>query len=417
MANVNYDKYTLKNGEVRWGYRAYWGVDPKTGEQVRPEKRGFKTKSEARIHYMRTMEDLNNKTNKSAVKRLKFSQVYEEFLPYYRDSGVTEGTVVKFKLECNTHIIPHIGNMYIHEIDIDDCQKLVSKVRKRRKDFRKILGHARSIFRYAINKDYIKESPLDKITIRPAKIAYKKRRIATKDNFYTTEQMLDFLEFYEQNGRFHEFVYFRLLAFSGLRRGEALALYRSDLNKERKSLTINKTLTEGEHRNTILSEFTKTSDSDSDAYELFLDDYTFEVLAQLVDEAVTYDNYNNKLSILSSKFIFTSPRSDSHYQRSAPNGWLNAFWEKNKTALEKLGLRYISPHGFRHSQATMLYELGVDPKDAQHRLRHKNIKTTRDTYTHVSKNRERDTAVKLSSMETKRGKSRGKVIDIKDYFA
>ena len=69
--------------------------------------------------------------------------------------------------------------------------------------------------------------------------------------------------------------------------------------------------------------------------------------------------------------------------------------------LAKLGLHRISPHGFRHSQATLLYELGIDPKDAQHRLRHKNLKTTMDIYTHISKDRKASIADELDAFSAR----------------
>lgn len=58
----------------------------------------------------------------------------------------------------------------------------------------------------------------------------------------------------------------------------------------------------------------------------------------------------------------------------------------------------------------MLYELGVSLKDAQHRLRHKNIKTTSDIYTHVSDDRHKLVADKLSQIQTKDDKKDDKII-------
>lgn len=83
--------------------------------------------------------------------------------------------------------------------------------------------------------------------------------------------------------------------------------------------------------------------------------------------------------------------------------------------LEKIGLHYISAHGFRHSQATLLHEFFVNPKDAQHRLRHKNIKTTMDIYTHISDNRNKRAVDKLNSFESSRTKSRTKIVNLSDY--
>ena len=96
-----------------------------------------------------------------------------------------------------------------------------------------------------------------------------------------------------------------------------------------------------------------------------------------------------------------SPRNMSHFHRAAPNEWLAKLWRKYEAELSELGLHRISPHGFRHSQATLLYELGIDPKDAQHRLRHKNLKTTMDIYTHISKDRKAGIADELDAFSSR----------------
>ena len=79
------------------------------------------------------------------------------------------------------------------------------------------------------------------------------------------------------------------------------------------------------------------------------------------------------------------------------NDWLKNFFDRNEEALKKRGLHRISPHGLRHSQATLLFELGVDPKNAQYRLRHKNLKTTMDIYTHLSEQQKQAPTQQLSA--------------------
>lgn len=62
------------------------------------------------------------------------------------------------------------------------------------------------------------------ILINKTQQKYKLRRIPREQNYYTPEQLMNFLNFLEEKERLEKFVYFRLLAFTGLRRGEALAL-------------------------------------------------------------------------------------------------------------------------------------------------------------------------------------------------
>lgn len=102
-----------------------------------------------------------------------------------------------------------------------------------------------------------------------------------------------------------------------------------------------------------------------------------------------------------SPLIFKNNKTNKHYNRSTPNDWLTYFFNKYHVELQKKGLHKISPHGFRHSQATLLYELDINPKDAQNRLRHKNIKTTLDIYTHISENRKQELVNRLNDFSDK----------------
>ncbi|AIX04540.1 hypothetical protein SAG0147_02870 [Streptococcus agalactiae MRI Z1-048] len=42
-------------------------------------------------------------------------------------------------------------------------------------------------------------------------------------------------------------------------------------------------------------------------------------------------------------------------------------------------------HGFRHTHASMMLNVGIDYKTLQHRLGHSTLAMTMDTYSHLSK--------------------------------
>jgi len=56
----------------------------------------------------------------------------------------------------------------------------------------------------------------------------------------------------------------------------------------------------------------------------------------------------------------------------------------------------VTPHQLRHAYATILFEAGIDVMDAMDLLGHADIKTTRNTYTHIRKLRKEHTAEKLN---------------------
>lgn len=46
-------------------------------------------------------------------------------------------------------------------------------------------------------------------------------------------------------------------------------------------------------------------------------------------------------------------------------------------------LKYVSPHGFRHTHCSLLFSAGVSIPEVQERLGHEDVKTTLDVYNHV----------------------------------
>ena len=44
----------------------------------------------------------------------------------------------------------------------------------------------------------------------------------------------------------------------------------------------------------------------------------------------------------------------------------------------------ITPHGFRHTHCSLLFESGASIKEVQERLGYKDIKTTMNIYAHVT---------------------------------
>ena len=59
-----------------------------------------------------------------------------------------------------------------------------------------------------------------------------------------------------------------------------------------------------------------------------------------------------------------------------PNEWLHRFCEEQ-------GLKYVTPHSFRHLNASIMISEGVDVKNVQASLGHSSASTTLNIYAHV----------------------------------
>lgn len=65
---------------------------------------------------------------------------------------------------------------------------------------------------------------------------------------------------------------------------------------------------------------------------------------------------------------------------------------------EMAGVPNIGFHGFRHTHASLLMNNDVNPKEIQHRLGHADYAITMNTYSHLAKHKEKDTAEKFGNI-------------------
>lgn len=77
------------------------------------------------------------------------------------------------------------------------------------------------------------------------------------------------------------------------------------------------------------------------------------------------------------QLIFSNPKNNSFLQVTAPYNALNRITKKHNSTM-------ISPHGFRHTYCSLLFESGVPMKDVKEWLGDSSIKTAMDICTHVT---------------------------------
>jgi integrase len=154
--------------------------------------------------------------------------------------------------------------------------------------------------------------------------------------------------------------------YGGLRRGEALALRFEDIDRDKRTIRVNKAVEYIGNNPRVKG--TKTAAGDR----------VVPLLAPLT------------AALPDQKSGLVFPREDG--------GPLT------KTQYRKRWLRYceaigheITAHQLRHGYATILYEAGIADKDAQELLGHSSIAVTRDVYTHIRSSRRTETAARLNA--------------------
>ncbi|MGI6212706.1 MAG: site-specific integrase [Anaerovoracaceae bacterium] len=186
---------------------------------------------------------------------------------------------------------------------------------------------------------------------------------------YSKEELEKFLTLAEKKLSHDWFVFFRLLAYTGMRRGEALALTWDDINEEDSTVYIHRTATRGSS-GLYISDTPKTNKSNRTIY---IDKTTLELVLSLRREEDT-----------GKSFIFQNSNG-SFFTPSL-------LVKKIHTVVSGTDLKYITPHGFRHTHCSLLFSAGVSIPEVQDRLGHSDVKTTIDIYNHVYK-KDRKTAL------------------------
>lgn len=85
--------YKLKNGETRYKFPPYLGIDPLTGKQKCTMKRGFKTHKEAELALARIKLDVANGTYKQE-RAETYQELYDLWVVQYENT-VEESIFVK----------------------------------------------------------------------------------------------------------------------------------------------------------------------------------------------------------------------------------------------------------------------------------------------------------------------------------
>lgn len=73
-------------------------------------------------------------------------------------------------------------------------------------------------------------------------------------------------------------------------------------------------------------------------------------------------------------------------------------YKELKKKSEQAGLKKIRVHDFRHSHASLLIDMGINPLLISKRLGHERVETTLNTYSHLYPSRADELAEKLNKI-------------------
>jgi phage integrase family protein len=372
-------KYTTKNGETRYLFQTYLGIDPATGKERRTTRRGFKTMKEAKQAERNLLLDVEENglplNQSDGFQDPTFEELAQLWLENYKTT-VKPSTFENVKSKVEKMTEEYFEGMKLKQISVTYCQKVVIELSKSYVLYNHYLSVINRIFKYAVLMDVISSNPFDKV-IKP-----KSRQTQRKGNFLTKEELKEFLKLAQNTTLSYFFPLVHLMAYTGLRQGEALALKWSDIDFENKRITVNKTAARIKEKQTLQTPKTKNSKR-----VISIDSATLSILKSWKKDQIKIYFKNGKHFEGDENFIFTNQRGE----------WVHIhnFIRYFKRFIADHKLKPITPHGLRHTHASLLFSAGVEPKNISDRLGHSTVQITLDLYTHITEEQRTDTVDKL----------------------
>lgn len=371
-------------GKTKYMFKVYLGTDPLTGKRIDTTRRGFSSAREAKQALTQLKAEFDAGKFKTKNQDITLGELYKMWWAVYEPS-VKITTSNNRYLTYSKHFKKY-DSLKTSKLNTLWAQDVVNELAKEFKSYKTLLSVLRLVINYGIRLELIEKDPFALVVYpKPLEKSTKVHRI--ENNFYSKDELKLFLDRAKKLPNPVYYPFFRLLAYSGIRAGEISALNWSDIDFDEHTLSITKTVSRGLRKNSNFITKPKTKKSNR---TIFIDDETLQILKtwKTTQAKMLLAKGINALS--DSQLIFPK-RGNQIAGTTSANSRLRVLYNRNPD------LRRISIHGFRHTHATLLLEAGLNIKDIQERLGHKNVQITLDIYSHVTQQKKQKTAEKFAN--------------------
>lgn len=375
MANIRPIKD--KNGIISsYQIRVYRGRDA-SGKQLKPYQTTWRVPDnmknprsiEKEVSKFAAIFESECKAGLVASDKKTFAE-YAEYVISLKERDNKHRTVVRYK-ELLERINPEIGYIKLGEVTGEHLNRLYLKLSKPGQNkhtgeglsAKTILEHHRLI--HTIYAQAKKEGAVRFNVAETATPPVVKKKEAEYFELDEVHRIMDCLK--KEPVKWQCITL--LLIASGARRGEIMALKWSAVNFQKNTVEISANLLYSSDKG-VYVDTPKTG-------ELRYVSIAPEVMQRLAlhKREQTIQRFQMGLEWENTGFCFTQANGKPMHPNSITD-WLSKF-------SKKYDLPHIYPHKFRHTQASLLYALGVDPITISKRLGHKQVSTTQNIYAHM----------------------------------
>jgi integrase len=368
---------SFRKHENGWEFRIRYR-DPTTQKFKEKSKRGFSTKKEAKIAATEEERKIQQGYEQEDISLVNY---LEEWLNEYKKDTVRKNTLEIHQLNIKNHILPYFNSIQLRDLKPFMYQKFLNQLSEKgysKRTIEIVHGTMYNALSKAVILGKIEKNPSAGATIKGKK---KKKAI----EFIESDKIHDFLEAAYQYDYIY-WLFYKVLIYTGIRKGEAAALQWTDIDFKNKIIDINKSLdfkVASNDKNTMFGDVkTYGSKRTISISQSLANDLHFHVKYQNQNKIALNAIYHHDLNLVLC-------RNDGNYMPKS--SLFNSF----SRILKRAEIDPLPIHSLRHTHAVLLLEAGADMKYVQERLGHGSIQVTSDVYAHISKKIEQDTMGKF----------------------
>ncbi len=356
-----------------------------TEERRRQTRAGFSTRKECVAAMNKVLVAVEEETHVVATKLSVREFLTKEWLPAV-EATIRPTTYRSYCQHVNAHIVPHIGSLKLQKLTGAQVNALYAKLAQEGKRDGKsglsprTVHHVHTCLHKAL-KDAVRWGYLTRNPLEAADPPRTSGEGVREMKTWSAEQLSAFLASTKDD---RLFPLWRLLAMTGMRRGEAVGLRWDDVDLENARLAVRRALIP--HGDTVIVSEPKTARG---RRVIALDAETVEVLKsqaarQLADQAKWGSAWSD------SGYVFTKENGEPLHPQTVSRSF--------EAALTEAKLPRIRLHDLRHTHATLALAANVHPKVVSERLGHATVSITLDTYSHAIPAMQEEAAERIAGL-------------------
>lgn len=352
-----------KRKDGRWEGRFTAGYDSETGKRIVKSVLG-KTQAEVRARLKKAIDETVG-LDVGRTDDYTVAGWLHNWYELYAKPNIRLATQNRYELMINNYAVPRIGDIRLNKLTSRDLQKLYKDLQENGRahpsakrghglsstTVRSLHTMLRCALERAVKERLIQRNPSDDC------IAPKVRKVDM--NVLSLDDIKAYLN---AAAKHNALPMFYLELTSGLRKGEIVALRWSDVDTERRTVSVSKQYVRNPNGECVLSR-PKTENS------VRLVSVPQEAIDLLIEEHAKHPD---------NPYLFPSSATGEMYH---PDSVVNI----HKKILKDAGLPHLKFHELRHTFATTALQNGVDVKTVSAMLGHYDAGFTLRTYTHATR--------------------------------